>query len=334
MSCLLSEPQRTVRFARFGGRGQVEIRYTSQVRPEPHRKMTALRHLVRLLLALGTLLLLQSPQLASAQAPTKKIVLIGSPKEHGSPGRHEYEKDLRELAWALEHSGASERISTQVVIGEAPRDLTLFEDADAIVIHGNGDWLKRETGAFFPQFADTDGHTYDAETLKFLEGFDALIKRKKTGLVVFHYTMWVENWVARRYFLNWLGGLWIPYASHNPVDNWAIKPIRSSHPVLRGVKPWTARDEMYSRFFLSDNPGRTVLLSATPHKAENGATNPVAWAYNRPDGGRSIVWGGNDFHDNMHLFAQQRRFLVNAILWSAGAAVPRGGARVPPPPEF
>ena len=291
-------------------------------------------HLTRLLLALCMLALLQSPQAALAQIPAKKIVLLGSPKEHGAPGRHEYEKDLRELAWALEHSGAHGQISTQVVIGKAPRDLKLLEEADAIVIHGNGDWLKRETGAFFPQFADTDGHTYDADTLKFLEGFDALIKRKKTGLTVFHYTMWVENWVARRYFLSWLGGLWIPYASHNPVDTWTIRPIGQPHPILRGVKPWTARDEMYSRFFLSDNPGRTELLSATPAKAENGATNPVAWAYNRPDGGRSVVWGGNDFHDNLHLFAQQRRFLVNAILWSAGIDVPRNGADVPPPQEF
>lgn len=286
------------------------------------------------LLALFAMFSLLGHHAAFAQTSTTRIVLLGGPKEHGSPGRHEYEKDLRELAWSLEHAQTAGKISAQVVIGKAPRDLALLETADAIVIHGNGDWLKRETGALFPQFADTDGHTYDAETLKFLEGFDALIKRKKTGLVVFHYTMWVENWVARRYFLNWLGGLWIPYASHNPVDTWAIKPTGSTHPILRGVKPWTAREEMYSRFFLSDNPRRTELLNATPAKPENGATNPVAWAYDRPDGGRSIVWGGNDFHDNMHLFADQRRFLVNAILWAAHVDVPRKGAAVPTPPEM
>ena len=238
------------------------------------------------------------------------------------------------LAWGLEHAGTRERIETQVVIGKPPRDLSLFENADAIVIHGNGDWLKRETGALFPQFADTDGHVYDKDTTKFLADLDALIKRRKIGVSVFHYTMWVENWVARKYFLDWLGGLWIPYASHNPVDTWAIRPIvaAAKHPILRGVTPWTPREEMYSRFFLTDNPGRTLLLNATPKKPENGTVNPVAWAYDRPDGGRSMVWGGNDFHDNMLLFPQQRRFLVNCILWTAGAEVPRAGAAVPTPP--
>jgi len=271
---------------------------------------------------------------SSAQSPVKKIVLLASPKEHGAPGRHEYEKDLRELAWSLEHAGGATQVTAEVVVGKAPRDLAILEGADAIVIHGNGDWLKRETGALFPQFAETDGHSYDPETLKFLEGLDTLIKSKKVGLVVFHYTMWVENWVARRYFLDWLGGLWIPYASQNPVDTWAIEPLAVPHPILRGVKPWRPREEMYSRFFLSDNPQRTELLKATPADPRHGRGGPVAWAYQRPDGGRSVVWGGNDFHDNMHLFPQQRQFLLNAVLWSAGLEVPGNGFDAPSPPEL
>ena len=271
-----------------------------------------------------------------AQAPqrTYKIVFLAGPKQHGAPGRHEYEKDLRELAWSLEHAANVKGVTTQVIVGGAPRDLTPLEDADAIVVDGNGDWLKKETGALFPQFQDTDGRTYDADTNAYLAKLDALIKRKHIGLVVFHYTMWVENWVGRRYLLDWLGGLWIPYASHNPVDTWAVRPLRTAHPVLQGVKPWTYREEMYSRYFLFDNPGRTELLQATPAKAENGAAGPVAWAYQRPDGGRSLVWGGSDFHDNMHGVAEYRRFLLNGILWTATGNVPRGGVSSPPPPEM
>lgn len=262
-----------------------------------------------------------------------RIVLFAGPKQHGAPGRHEYEKDLRELAWLLAHSGADREVKAQVIVGEKPRDIAALEDADAIVIHGNGDWLSKETGAIFPQYAETDGLTYDKKTTASLDAFSKLLERKKTGLVVYHYTMFVDNRAGDIYLKNWLGGVWLPYLSHNPVDTWAITPV-GDHPILRGVKPWTAREEMYSRYFLPDNPGRTELMAAKPSKPENGTGGTVAWAYERPDGGRSVVWGGNDFHDNMHLFSQQRRFLVNGILWAAGVEVPKGGANDQMPPEF
>ncbi|UXC93417.1 MULTISPECIES: ThuA domain-containing protein [Sphingobium] len=285
------------------------------------------------LAAMAVAFLLPMPA-GTAPLPPVRILLFAGPKQHGAPGRHEYEKDLRELAWLLEHSGAAREVKTQVIVGEKPRDLAMLEAADAIVIDGNGDWLKRETGAIFQQYAETDGLGYNAETSAALKGFDALLKRRKTGLVVYHYTMFVDNRAGRLYLNDWLGGVWIPYVSHNPVDTWAIRPIPGKHPILRGVKPWTPREEMYARYFLPDNPRRTPLLTARPSQAANGTGGPVAWAYERPDGGRSVVWGGNDFHDNMHLYPQQRRFLVNGILWAAGVEVPRGGANDQMPPEF
>src|SRR3569833_4779712 len=41
---------------------------------------------------------------AQGSAPVKKIVFWAGPKAHGIPGRHEYERDLTELAWQLEHA--------------------------------------------------------------------------------------------------------------------------------------------------------------------------------------------------------------------------------------
>src|SRR4051812_7437718 len=270
---------------------------------------------------------------AQAQAP-KKIVFLAGPKEHGAPGRHEYEKDLRELAWSLEHASNLKHVKTVVLVGKAPKDLSVLQDADEIVIDGSGDWLKTETGILFPQFADTNGLTYDAETLAWLKSLDALIKARHIGLTIFHYSMWTDNRTGRNTFLDWFGGAWIPYASHNPVDTWAVRPLRVAHPILSGVKPWTYREEMYSRYFLFDNPGRTELLEATPADPKNGAANPVSWAYLRPDGGRSFVWGGSDFHDNMHTVADYRKFLLNGIAWTAGLDVPAGGVAAPPAPEL
>jgi type 1 glutamine amidotransferase len=271
---------------------------------------------------------------AQAAAAGKKIIFLAGPKEHGAPGRHEYEKDLRELAWQIENSTNLKGLTTEVIVGKPPRDISVYEDAAVIVIDGNGAWLKRETGMLFQQDQDTDGRKYDAETTEFLARLDELVKSKHIGVVVYHYTMWVDNWAGRNLFLDWLGGIWIPYASHNPVDTWAVKPIGGKHPVLRGVKPWSMREEMYSRYFLFDNPKRTELLSGTPAKPANGAAGPISWAYERPDGGRSIVWGGADFHDNMHLIPDYRRFLVNGIVWAAQVEVPAGGVSAPPPPEM
>jgi type 1 glutamine amidotransferase len=146
--------------------------------------------------------------------------------------------------------------------------------------------------------------------------------------------MWVENWVGRRYYLNWLGGLWIPYASHNPVDTWKMEPLAVKHPVLQGIKPWSFRDEVFSRYFLFDNPKRTELLQGTPSSTNNGAPRPVSWVYERPDGGRSFVWGGSDFHDNMHSVEDYRRYLLNGIIWTAKMDVPAEGVLAPAPPEL
>ena len=221
-----------------------------------------------------------------------------------------------------------------MLVGKAPRDLSVLEDASAIVIVGSGDWQRNETNVLFQQFQATDGRTYDAETTAYLQRLDQLIRQKQIGISIFHYTMWVENWVGRRYYLNWLGGLWIPYASHNPVDTWKMEPLAVKHPVLQGIKPWSFRDEVFSRYFLFDNPKRTELLQGTPSNTNNGAPRPVSWVYERPDGGRSFVWGGSDFHDNMHSVEDYRRYLLNGIIWTAKIDVPAEGVVAPAPPEL
>ena len=292
-----------------------------------------MRHFAKIALAAACLTALTAA--ANGQPPAKKIVFLAGPKEHGAPGRHEYEKDLRELAWSLEHaSNLKGAVKTVVLVGKAPKDLSVLADADEIVIDGNGAWLKTETGILFPQDQDTDGRTYDAETTAWLKSLDALIKEKHIGLTIFHYSMWVDNWVGKRYLLDWFGGLWLPYSSHNPVDTWAVKPLSVRHPVLNGVQPWTYREEMYSRYFLFHNPKRTELLEAMPAKPENGGPDPVSWIYDRGDGGRSFVWGGSDFHDNMHTVTDYRRYLLNGIAWTAGLDVPADGVASPLPPEF
>jgi len=144
--------------------------------------------------------------------------------------------------------------------------------------------------------------------------------------VILHYANWAEHWVARRYYLDWTGGLWVQGVSRNPVDQWTMTPKSPDHPILRGVKEWTYRDEVFCRFHLPVDLKRTELIVGTPAKAPTGP-QVASWAYEREGGGRAFVMGGVDFHDNMRTVEDYRRFLLNGIAWAAGLDVPAGGVQ-------
>src|SRR5688500_20365765 len=71
---------------------------------------------------------------AAADAPGAKILFLAGPRDHGAPGRHEYERDLRTLAQSLEKSSNLQGVKTQVFVGKAPLDLALMEDEASLVI--------------------------------------------------------------------------------------------------------------------------------------------------------------------------------------------------------
>lgn len=285
----------------------------------------------RISLLCGLLVLAMAGVVQSASADPEKILFLAGPRDHGMPGRHEYERDLKTLAASLEQSGNVHGITTQLIVGVLPRDLAAVQDVSAIVIESSSDRADNETHPLFPPNPSTNGRSYDAETTAYLKSFDDLLKQKKIGLVIIHYANWAENWSARAYYLNWTGGLWVQTASKNPVDEWSMKPQSRKHPVLHGVKPWTYRDEVFCRFFLPNDARRTDLLLASP-KEDKFKIGPqiAAWAYQRDDGGRSFVFGGLDFRDNL---AQDnyRRFLLNGIAWAAGIEIPKRGVDSPTP---
>jgi len=285
----------------------------------------------RVFLLCGFLLLALAGGSPGAHAEPKKILFLAGPRDHGFPGRHEYERDLKTLATSLEQSGNLPGITTQLIVGALPRDLEAVRGAAAIVIDSSSDRAENETNPLFPPNPSTNGRGYDAETTAYLKSLDDLVRQNRIGVVIIHYANWVENWRAREYLLNWTGGLWVQIASKNPVDEWSMKPENKKHPILRGVKPWTYRDEIFCRFFLPNDARRTSLLLATP-KEDKAKIGPqvASFAYQREDGGRGFVFGGLDFRDNL---AQDnyRRFLLNGIAWAAGIEVPRHGVDSPTP---
>jgi hypothetical protein len=272
-----------------------------------------------------------SSALAPARAEDTKVLFLAGPRDHGAPGRHEYERDLRTLAQSLEQSGNLPGVTTQLIVGEMPRDLALLDGVSAIVIDSSSDRAENETHPLFPPNPGTNGRSYDPETTAWLNSFDAEIRSRKIGVVIFHYSLWTENWAARRYHLGWTGGLWVQGASRNPVDEWKMTLENKRHSILRGVKPWTYRDEVFCRFMMPNDARRTNLLLATP-KDDKQRIGPqiAAWAYQRDDGGRSFIFGGLDFRDNL-ASDNYRKFLLNGIAWAAGREVPKKGVESPTP---
>jgi type 1 glutamine amidotransferase len=216
-------------------------------------------------------------------------------------------------------------------VGRIPRDLAPLQDAAVIVIDSSSDRAEKETHPLFPPDPSTDHHGYDAETTAYLKALDDLIREKKIGVVILHYALWAENWRARELYMSWTGGLWVQIGSKNPVDEWTMSPQDEHHPVLRGVKPWEYRDEIFCRFLLPNDSHRTNLILASPKQDKVQIGPQVAsWAYERADGGRSYVFGGADFRDNLAL-ADYRRFLMNGIAWAAHIEIPREGIQSPTP---
>ena len=99
------------------------------------------------------------------------------------------------------------------------------------------------------------------------------------------------------------------------------KAKSAKHPICRGWKEYDLREEYYYK--LKFLPEARPVLKAHVDKQDY----PVAWVYDRPDGGRSFGFVGGHFHDN---FGKEefRRAIVNGILWTARVEVPAEGAPV------
>jgi type 1 glutamine amidotransferase len=284
-------------------------------------------------ISVSILMLAVVAPMAMAAEPETHIVFLAGPKDHGFSGRHEYEGDLRVLEKAFQEAQNIPKVRTSFHVGKAPAASTLA-DASVIVILSSSDRAANEVHPLFPPDPSTDHHGYDDATKAFLRGYDDLVRKKGVGVVILHYAVWAENWAARQIYLDWTGGLWVQMASRNPVDQWSMQPVNTTHPVLNGVQPWTYRDEIFCRFLLPEDYRRTNLIVATPEQDRNGIGPQVAaWAYQRDDGGRAFVFGGVDFHDAM-LVDNYRRFLLNGIYWAAHGQVPAEGIQSKTPQDI
>ncbi len=253
----------------------------------------------------------------SENSKEKNIVFVAGKGSHGY-GAHEHYAGCKLLANWLENSGLP--VKTTVHKDGWPDEPNAFDNADTIVIYSNGG----------------GGHPI----LSHMDQVEELMKQG-IGFVVLHYAVECPKGDKGTQFKNWLGGYFETHWSVNP--HWTAKYDNlPEHPITLGVEPFTMNDEWYYHMrFVEDKKGITSILadvppkstldrsdgphSNNPHVREKiGEPHETAWAYERPDGGRSFGFTGGHWHWNW-AHPDFRKVVLNAILWTAKAEVPKTG---------
>ncbi len=252
-----------------------------------------------------------------AAKDVKKIVFVADTAPHGPRGNHEFLAAAIFLARGINahYPNAYAVVYTK---DKWPKDL---HHADAVIVllnHGGSavnDAVKEATA-------------------------------RGAGFMAIHYGVEVNKGEQGRHYLQWLGGYFEPFWSVNPWWTPEFKEI-PSHETTRGVKPFSINDEWYYHMrFVEGQKGVTPILAALPplstiqgegkkesshggnkavwEEVSAGKKQVMAWAYERPDGGRGFGFTGLHKHDNL-ANGSMRTLLLNAVAWVAKLEVPPGG---------
>lgn len=255
-----------------------------------------------------------SKQLTRAR---KKVVFIAGRKSHG-PGDHEYELGCRLLAKSIETSPNLRGWRTEVHLDGWPLNEETLNDADSIVVYCDGS-----------DHNEADHPLLTGDRLQTL----GRQMRRGCGLVLLHYATFAPVKRGGPEYLDWVGGFF-DYETGTAANHWysKIQVVDTSpsfpapkHPILRGVEPFTLKDEFYYDMKMRpSDPRRTAILNVSfpgEHEAKT-----VAWAVQRRDGGRGFAFTGGHAHSNWKNEAL-RTLILNAIAWTARSEVPAAGIR-------
>lgn len=333
----------SLRGFRYGSHSPLDrnqkITFLTSLLAMPLRSLMFLRNsLLLLCVAAVPLQVMMSPQVLAADSEdstnrpdTKKLVLVAGRPSH-PPRMHEFNAGVQLLHACLK---GMEGVETHFVLNGWPKDEAIFDDADAIVFYMDGG----------------GNHEVVQELPRRMELVEKLAA-KGVGIGCMHYGVEVVAETAGSEFKRWIGGHYEHLYSCNPIwePSFAHFP---EHPVTRGVKPFTIKDEWYFNMrFVADLPGNeaaevegskfTPILIATPsddvrdgpyvypqgpyeHIQANAArAEAMMWVVERRDGGRGMGFTGGHFHDNWG-DEQFRKVVLNSFVWLAGAEVPEDG---------
>ncbi len=247
---------------------------------------------------------------AQEQKP-KVIYFLSGIRDHASPtvgGRHEVAKDLLVLQHCIDSVANIKgiKIITKYLPERTALDIEDLKGVDAVIVECSSvSSTQRRTHPLLPPLP-AGQKTYDKATLKYLEQIDSL-QAAGMGIMVLHWgTATENNQPATDHYLRWFGQASLPGYTQNPLGYWVVTPIKAAekHPILRGVKPWVYKDEIFSRLIVnSGDPYRTDLLMGESPETNMGEVGSpknvigprcIASAYEKGKQ-RGILWGGDGF---------------------------------------
>jgi len=273
-----------------------------------------------LLALLGLLITTVSCKTHPSSSAPKKVVFVAGKPSHG-PAQHEHRAGCLLLKSCLDKTPG---IISVVYSNGWPQDPHAFDGAAAIVLYMDGG----------------EGHpALQNDHLKILGD----LMKKGVGLCCLHYATEPTIEKGEKEFVAWTGGAFEINWSVNPHWDADFKQL-PKFPVTRGVKPFHILDEWYFHIrFPEGMKGVEAILSAVPPAStmerpdgthsgnpatrdavKRGEAQCVAWARERPDGGRGFGFTGGHFHKNWGN-DDFRKLVLNAIVWTAKGKVPADG---------
>lgn len=241
---------------------------------------------------------------AGAADPPKKVLLVGSPPDEHAPGTHEYMAGVDILAKLLKPvPGVEVTVARAQGLWKDGPELVGRSDCVVLFLTEGAKWLSDDAGR--------------------LAAFRALAKRGG-GLACLHWGMGTRETGPVAAFVELFGGCHGgPDRKHKVIEA-AVTVADPRHPVAAGITDFSVKEEFYYRLKFAGPEGsvKPVLLAEI-----DGAKETVAWAWERPGGGRSFGFSGLHFHDHWKL-APYRRLVAQGVLWAAGVPIPEKGLAV------
>jgi len=237
-----------------------------------------------------------------ADAP-KKLLLVGQGPDGHPPSTHEYMDGLKVLEKVLK---PVKGIETTVVKADGK-----WENGPELIERSDGVVLFVSEGA---KWVQTDDKRFAA--------LKAAAKRG-AGLSVLHWGMGCKDAEYIDGFVALLGGCHGgPDRKYQVVETDATPTEK--HPVSTGLSAFRIKDEFYYQLKFAKPEGSVKPILSVKI---DGEQQPVAWTWERLDGGRSFGFSGLHFHENWKR-AEYRRLVGQGVVWTLKAALPEGGLPV------
>lgn len=259
--------------------------------------------------------LVLAPAVGIGSEPTapvrQRLLLLGQKPDSHPAATHEYMAGVRLVAQMLAKTPG---LQTIVVQADSP-----WTDGPELLDGADGAILFLAEGA-----------RWVSEDPRRLEAFQRLAKRGG-GLACLHWGMGTREAEPVNNFTALFGS-----CHGGPDRKYKVVTVRaglaeSAHPVLSGIAPFDVNDEFY---YALKRPATMAKVEVVPliQVPIDGASQTVAWAATRPDGGRSFGFSGLHFHENWKL-PEYRRLVLQGVLWTLKRPIREEGEPVEITPE-